>query len=181
VLPVIEDTLSKLECAPPALSIPELLLERNSTQDTEPISADMLPTFTSDSSSPPTSSYSYDPSTSNCRKRGRAELDEYPSDNFVSRDGVPPRPIQRRKVMESALPVPSKGVHSPPAVLENHPSLDPPPPPGDPSSHPSPHSVMEPVSAGANVSPNTDITDCNSTPLPPKDAAWICTSSLFSY
>jgi len=178
----IEGALSKWDRAPPALSNPDPLLECIGTRDTEPTSVDMSPTHTSSDSPlhPTPSSRSYITSTSICHKRGRAELDGDSSNNFVSCDGISLRPTQRRKIIKSASPVLSKGVYSPPAVLGNYPSLGPSPPPGDPS-RPSPYSVMEPVSASADVSSNTGIVDCNSIPSPPKGAAWICMLSLFSY
>src|SRR5712671_2686556 len=124
--------------------------------------------------------HSYGTVTSVCHKRGRAELDEDPSCNFVSLNDVPQRPIQRRKVLESAYPMPSKRVCSPSVALGDHPSLDPSLPSENPL-HPSPHSVVEPVSASVDVSLNTSLIDCNSIPSPPNGMAWICMSSLFSY
>ncbi|KAH9968609.1 hypothetical protein BC827DRAFT_1263130 [Russula dissimulans] len=118
------------------------------------------------------SSHSYDTCTSIGHKRGRAGFGEDSPDSFVSLDDVPPRPMQRRKVLESSSPLPSKRMCSPPVTLENHSSLDLSSPSEDPTSRPSPHPVMEPVSAGADVSGNSSIIDRSSIPSPPKDTTW---------
>ncbi|KAI9512531.1 hypothetical protein F5148DRAFT_1279648 [Russula earlei] len=163
----IEGALSEQEHAPSS----DPLLKRNSARATASISVSPIdvPFNSSLHLTPP--SYSIESSTSICHKRGRAEFDEGTLDEFVGLDDAFPPPIQRRKVLESASPMPSHPSCRPIAA-KYHPSLNSLSSTGDLPSIPPPPSIIEPVTDTDIFS--TPVTlDCNSVTSPSNNAAWI--------